>query len=67
MKILLALKMMILLGEFSKEFQNFYTPFALIEHNPSSIGGGYGKKISTVGFKKFKGYIIILQRIFLIP
>ena len=28
----------------SKEFQNFYTPFALIEHNPSSIGGGYGKR-----------------------
>jgi len=28
----------------SKEFQNYYTPFALIEHNPSSTGGGYGKR-----------------------
>ena len=28
----------------SRKFQNMYTPFALIEHNPSELGGGYGKR-----------------------
>lgn len=38
----------------SREYANIYTPFALIEHNPSEVGGGYGKR-SERWEKEFEG------------